>query len=329
MVTAADITLDIDLEAPGKRAGSYHVPHSSDAHPFGFRGPLGVVQGAPGPTLALIGGVHGDEYQGPTVISRLFHELDPATLTGRVLCLPALNFPAYDAAARCSPLDRGNMNRAFKTARQDLPTEAIAGWLETRILPQCSAAVDFHAGGKASVFAPVAMINCGEAEAAGNIALAEAFGLPLIWKMGAMNSTTSLNAAASRVGIPMMACELGGAGGTDRRTNAMAYAGSRGVLRHLEMIDGSDDAARPTPLMATLPGPDYVVTAPKAGLFEPKAEPEDHVEKGDLIGVIHDVVDLAQPPAPVYAPGSGVMVMRIWRSTVPFGARIAMLLKPE
>jgi predicted deacylase len=323
MVSAADIAVDIDLTAPGRRAGSYHVPHSSNANPFGFRGPIGVLQGTPGPTVTLIGGVHGDEYQGPTVISRLFHELDPRALTGRVICLPALNTPAFEAAARCSPLDDGNMNRAFKTARADLPTEAIAGWVEDVILPQSDAVVDFHAGGKASVFAPVSMINVDDTGA--NIALARAFGLPLIWQMGAMNSSTSVNAASARVGVPMMACELGGAGGSDRRTNQLAYDGAMGVLRHMGLIVGAPDAV--SPVLATLPDRDHVITAPRAGLFEPRVEPEDHVAIGDIIGIIHDLADLSQSPMEIRSRVTGIVVMRVWRGTVHFGERVAIVLK--
>lgn len=328
MVKSSDISCDIDLNAGGKRAGSYHAPHSSNEHPFGFRGPIAVIKGAHGPTLTLIGGVHGDEHQGPTVISRLFHELDPAVITGRILFLPALNYPAFEASARCSPLDNGNMNRAFKADRQDIPTEAIAGWVEDHILPQSDAVVDFHAGGKASVFAPVSMINCGETEHAANMALAQAFGLPLIWKMGAMNSTTSANAAASRVGVPMMACELGGAGGSDVETNRLAYQGALGVLQHLGMMV-SDVTRATTFTTATLPDTSHVITTPKAGLFEPRIEPGDQITAGDSVGIVHDIADLSQPPVPVTSPVSGIAVMRVWRGTVRFGERVVMVLRPE
>lgn len=328
MVKSTDISCDIDLNAPGKQAGSYHVPHSSNEHPFGFRGPIGVINGADGPTLTLIGGVHGDEYQGPTVVSRLFHELGPANLKGRILFLPALNYPAFEASARCSPLDNGNMNRAFKADRQDIPTEAVAGWVEDSILPQSDAVVDFHAGGKASIFVPVSMINCGEAERDANMALARAFGLPLIWKMGAMNSTPSVNAAASRVGVPMMACELGGAGGSDVNTNRLAYQGALGVLDHLGIM--ASQTAKPAAFTtATLPDKTYVITTPKAGLFEPRMEPGDTINTGDVVGIVHDIADLSQPPVPVVSSVSGIAVMRVWRGPVRFGERVVMVLRPE
>ncbi len=329
MVRSTDITCDIDLTCPGKQAGSYHVPHSSNEHPFGFRGPIGVMNGTPGPTLTLIGGVHGDEYQGPTVVSRLFHELDPATLAGRIIFLPALNVPAFQAGTRCSPLDNGNMNRAFKSDRQDIPTDAIAGWLEDSILPQSDAVLDFHAGGKASVFAAVTMINCGPGEAAANMALAKAFGLPLVWKMGAMNSSTSVNAAASRVGVAMMACELGGAGGSDVATNRLAYDGAMGVLAHLGMLAEPRPSKTTHLITATLPDKSHVILAPKAGLFEPRIEPGDRIGVNDVVGVLHDLADLGQAPIDITSPVAGIAVMRVWRGMVAFGERVVMVLRPE
>lgn len=285
------------------------------------------MNGSPGPTLTLIGGVHGDEYQGPTVISRLFHELDPAALKGRILFLPTLNTPAYEAAARCSPLDKGNMNRAFKSVRQDIPTEAIAGWVEDNILPVSNAVLDFHAGGKASIFANVSMINPDDTGA--NLALAKAFGLPLIWRMGAMNSTTSVNAAASRVGVPMMACELGGAGGSDVATNRLAFEGAMGVLGHLGMVADTPPGDEPAFVTATLPDTSYVITTPKAGLFEPRVEANETVRAGDVVGVLHDVTDLNQPPIPITSPVPGIVVMRVWRGNVRFGERVVMVLRPD
>jgi predicted deacylase len=329
MVTSRDITCDIPLDAPGRMSGSYHVPHSSNAHPFGFRGPIGVINGAPGKTLMLVGGVHGDEYPGPTVLSRLFHSLAPEQITGRVLFLPALNMPAFEDAARCSPLDGGNMNRAFRTHRPDGPTHAIAGWLEEALLPQSDAVIDFHAGGKASVFAPVTMINVGETEAEANLALARAFGLSLIWKMGVMNSATSLNAAASRVGVTMLACELGGAGGSDVATLRMGHDGVQGVMRHLGMIEGEEGDALPDPVITTLPDRSHIVCAPRAGLFDPAVEPGAAVAQGDLLGAVHDLSDLAQPPIRITASVPGIVVMRVWRPMVRFGERLVMLLRPD
>ncbi len=78
---------------------------------------MAVVGEGPGPTVLMIGGVHGDEYEEPIALSRLYRALDPAALAGRVIFLAALNAPAVREAARVSPLDNANLNRAFLATR--------------------------------------------------------------------------------------------------------------------------------------------------------------------------------------------------------------------
>lgn len=324
MVKSSDIFCDLDLKTTGRGSGSYFVPHSANGHPFGFRGPIGVINGAPGPTVTLVGGVHGDEYQGPIVISRLFHELSSHLIKGRIIFLPALNAPAFEAGTRCSPLDGGNMNRAFGTERTAQPTDAIAGWLEDTILTQSDAVIDFHAGGKTSVFAPVTMMN---SDTEDNLQLAHAFGLPIIWRLGPMNSSTSLNAAAQRAGVPMIACELGGAGGTDVVTNRLAYGGAMGVLQHLGMIERPEARPNTACVYVDLPARENTVRASRPGVFEPMVEPGAWVEEGEGLGMIRDVVDLGQPPVEVTTPVAGLVGMRVWRGVVSFGEALAIILR--
>lgn len=328
MVRSFDIHCDIEFETPGKAHGSFFVPHSCNAQPFGFRGPIAVLNGAPGPTLTLVGGVHGDEYQGPIVVSRLFHELDADRIKGRIIFLPALNFPAFEAATRCSPLDDGNMNRAFKAVSTGSPTNAVAGWFEETILPLSDAVIDYHAGGKASVFAPVSMMNAGIGEEGSNLELTRAFGLPLIWRLGPLNSSTSVNAAASEAGVPMMACELGGAGGSDVRTNHLAFSGTLGVLNHLGMLSAKVERPEPTFVFAELPDHDHIIRAPKDGVFEPIVEPGHTITVGQTLGVIRNIADFAEPPIEVKSGVSGILAMRLWHGLARMGERVSMILRP-
>ncbi len=61
-----------------------------------------------------------------------------------------------------------------------------------------------------------------------NLGLARAFGLPLIWQLGAHNDSRSVNSAAERARVAMIAAELGGGGGTSR-CNTAAPGGNRRV----------------------------------------------------------------------------------------------------
>ena len=112
------ITATIDLEAPGAQHGFLRLPYSRDDSAWGsVMIPIAVIRGAPGPTALLTGGNHGDEYEGPIALFDLARTLDPAVVTGAVIILPALNTPAFRAATRTSPIDRGNLNRSFPAAR--------------------------------------------------------------------------------------------------------------------------------------------------------------------------------------------------------------------
>jgi predicted deacylase len=153
--TPSRIRTTIALDVEGRRFGQYRIPYSDNTQPYGHVGPIAVLASGHGPTLVLTGGVHGDEYAGPVAIMRLAHELGLDKLNGRLILLPALNAPAVKAASRCSPLDGGNLNRAFPGDPDGGPTAMIAHWLETRVLPHCDGAIDFHSGGRASDNQPV------------------------------------------------------------------------------------------------------------------------------------------------------------------------------
>ena len=70
-------------------------------------------------------GNHGDEYEGEIALGRLIRRLDPARVRGEITILPMANVPAVMAARRRSPLDNGNLNRAFPGSPGGTPP---SGW---------------------------------------------------------------------------------------------------------------------------------------------------------------------------------------------------------
>ena len=59
---------------------------SLDGQPFGV--PLLAVRGGSGPTLVVLAGVHGDEFEGVAAIHELFRRLEPERLRGTLLGRP-------------------------------------------------------------------------------------------------------------------------------------------------------------------------------------------------------------------------------------------------
>jgi N-alpha-acetyl-L-2,4-diaminobutyrate deacetylase len=108
------ITATVDFDADGVQHGFLKLPHSHDGSAWGaIMIPITVAKRGAGPTALLTGANHGDEYEGPIALFDLSARLDAASITGRVILVPAMNYPAFRAARRTSPIDGGNMNRVF------------------------------------------------------------------------------------------------------------------------------------------------------------------------------------------------------------------------
>ena len=137
----------LDFERPGK--SFYQLSFIHDGDWASILVPLIVINGekGPGPGVAIFGGTHGNEFEGQVAALKLAHELDPSAMSGRVLLMPRLNPPACAAVTRESPLDRGNMNRAFPGKPDGTITYRIAHFVSTYIFPKASVVVDIHAGG--------------------------------------------------------------------------------------------------------------------------------------------------------------------------------------
>ncbi len=143
----------IDFDRPGK--STYEVAFHYDGAWANALVPMTVINGTAGPGRSVVcfGGTHGDEYEGQVAVWRLMRDLDPAELRGRVILLPRLNTPACIAGQRESPLDGGNLNRAFPGNPRGTITSRIANFVTTRIFPLVDVVLDIHAGGRGMEFA--------------------------------------------------------------------------------------------------------------------------------------------------------------------------------
>src|SRR5581483_4558531 len=136
---------NVDFDKAGKQTGFIMFPHSPDDDAWGVtRVPIAVVRNGSGPTVILGGGNHGDEYEGPIVISELIRDLDPGAVQGRLIMLPAQNVHAVFAGHRVSPVDGKNMNRTFPGSPTGTITEQISGYLCDEIFPRGDAFLDLH-----------------------------------------------------------------------------------------------------------------------------------------------------------------------------------------
>jgi N-alpha-acetyl-L-2,4-diaminobutyrate deacetylase len=311
MELRSKISTDVDFEADGAQHGHLTIPHSRNESPWGsILMPVSVFRNGSGPTVLLTGGNHGDEYEGPIALMKLIRSLDPAQLTGRVVVIPALNYPAVKAGTRLSPIDGGNMNRSFPGDRDGTVTQMIADFVQRFVLPLCDAVVDIHAGGRMMSFLPTSVIHrLPDAEQmARTVAAAKAFGAPNCLVLEELDAAGMLDTAVEEAGKVFVSTELGGGGTTTVETVRIACDGVHDVLVHLGVLAAAPKGSGLTRFLET--PDDAFMIADRAGILEVAVEPGQAVRAGTPVAYIHDIDAPVEAPAVYRSPIDGIVVHR-------------------
>lgn len=110
--------------------------------------PVWMVCGvSDGPTLVLTAGVHGCEYVGIMTLRRLFAQLSPAKIRGRVILLPLVNGEGfYIGSKQVVPSDGKNINRVFPPPEEGTPAQEVARTVVEQIYPEGDFLLDLHGG---------------------------------------------------------------------------------------------------------------------------------------------------------------------------------------
>jgi len=236
----------------------------------GSRRPVSLftVTGArPGPVLAAIGGVHGDEMEGPLTLSHLLAELDPEALAGTLIACPVANADAVAAYTRSSPGDGKNLARCFPGSLSGSTTEAIAALIAEHVIAPADCLVDLHSGGVA--LDSIAFAGYGDApHGVGRRAraMAEAFGAPVVWRHAPPMAPGRTLSVADARGIPAIYVEAGGGPYPPAEILALYRDGMRRLLAHLGMYA---DAAGPAPKSLHVVGAgdlDHAGMSPASGI---------------------------------------------------------------
>lgn len=308
----------LDFDQPGKQFGHLQVPYSHDLAGWAnMLVPVGCINNGPGPTVLIIGGNHGDEYQGQIAIWKLMRELDPELVSGRLLLVPSLNYPAAKAGTRLSPIDGMNMNRAFPGEPDGGVTSQLAHYLTTELFPLSDVVIDIHSGGRSMVFEPCAHMHLvsdlTQRRAMLNAMLA--WNTDFAFLYADIAGSGLLPVEAENQGKIVVTTELGGSEAIPASVHRIAQDGLRNVLIHLGVLKGKQETREslgkaPTVLTQALSRDDYLL-APESGVFEIKFDLGSRVSRGDVVGVIHHLERPDRQPLPIIANSDGyLMTMR-------------------
>ena len=274
----------------------------------------------PGPTLLVVAGVHGDEYEGMEAVRQVFAAIDPATMRGSFLGIPVANPLAYAARTRTTPanVDGLNLARVFPGDAGGTVTQRLAyhllGLVERNVCPG-DLFVDLHSGSADVAFAP--MVGFRGVNGDGRGASEEAarhFGIARLWCIP--DGPGPFNAETARRGIPTIGTETTGRAGCDPADVAAYVAGLHNLLAYLQIRDNSSAPIRfDGPACSTLE-----VISPGDGFYRTPVQLLDRVDRGAHLG---DIVDLdGDVVAEVFAPMAG----EVWASRATPAVRTGELI---
>ncbi|MBV9736313.1 MAG: N(2)-acetyl-L-2,4-diaminobutanoate deacetylase DoeB, partial [Acidisphaera sp.] len=244
---ASPIQPTVDFSAPGVQHGFLRLPYSRDDSAWGsVMIPIAVVANGEGPTALLTGANHGDEYEGPIALFELARTLAPDSVRGRVIIVPAMNYPAFRAGTRTSPIDRGNLNRSFPGRPDGTVTEKIADYFSRVLLPLADVVLDFHSGGRTLDFLPYAAAHelPDREQEARCFAAVEAFSAPWSMRMREIDAVGMYDTTAEAMGRVFVTTELGGGGTSRAATVAVAKRGVRNLLHHAGILAGAPERGK-------------------------------------------------------------------------------------
>ena len=305
----------VDFQKPGKQQGFLQVPYSHNLGGWAnVMIPITTVASGNGPTVLILGGNHGDEYQGQIAAMKLARELTPEMVTGRIILIPSLNFPAARAATRLSPLDGMNMNRAFPGEPEGSVTSQIAHFLTTVLFPLSDVVIDIHSGGRSMEFVPCSHMHLvsDPEQRRKMLAAMLAWNTDFCFLYADIAGTGLLPVEAENQGKLVVTTELGGGECIPASVHRIAQSGLRNVLIHVGALRGQEQTREslgkaPAILTQALNREDYLL-APESGIFEVCVDLGEHVKKGDTVGHIHHLERPDRQPETIVAQSNGYLV---------------------
>lgn len=277
--------------------------------------PVTVIHGIrPGPTITVLGGIHGDELTGASACTHLLSNaftdigksLDPNQMAGTLRIVPVVNLPGYRSKSRYFP-DGRDLNRNFPGDFKGSTTKRVAAQVWKHLLTDSDAIIDLHSAAKGRSNMPQIRVDL--AHAGSNI-LAKAFGIEIL--LDSKPPKGSLRKAANEQDIPAITYEGGGANLIDNTTVKVAIHGVMNILRSLRMVPGTPNRPR----FRMLASGSKWLRASEGGLLDMFVSSGSVMREGEVIATISD------PATPgltvdIVAPEDGLLV---GAATNPFTA---------
>jgi N-alpha-acetyl-L-2,4-diaminobutyrate deacetylase len=303
----------LDLDARGKQFGRLEVPRSTNTSGWSHLSvPIVTINGGAGPTVLVLGGVHGDEPEGQVAALNLVRETSPEDVNGRLIVIPCASPEASHANTRLWP-SGANFNRSFPGSADGPVDRQLADFITRFLIAEADIVIDMHSGGRSSLFGVWSEMHWVDdpeqrRQMVGGML---AWNTPMHFVYIDVAGTGLLVGEAEAQGKIVVATELGGGGHVLASTHRIAIDGLRNVLRHFGVLAGAEQSREELgldpPVIVRATDEDNYLFAPDAGHWETLVDVGDRVEPGQLVGRIHYIDRPDRASEPVTAAAGGVV----------------------
>ena len=331
--------LTVDITQTGKQHGHLILPLSKSTVQDGHAMlPVCVIRGSqPGPTVTLMAGVHGDEFEGPLTLQKLTKELTPEMIHGCLILIPCVNIAGIRRSKRRSPYDGKDIDTCFPGKATGSISERVAYELFERLIKPADLLLDLRSGGTTLTFAPLAAIRSRNGQRVRNAQSADstekrqllseaamtAFGAPFCLRMPASASHSCLQGAAESAGIPYVQAELGGGASATAETLSIAWVGCYNVLRQQGLL--KDELELRSSRIFEIRDNSFYVYATSEGILEFHVRLGANVYQGDPLASVISMGNTGSQPNVLNVPKNGALLAIRHAGPVKPGDLVAIL----
>lgn len=275
--------LDGEVKAGTRAKLGWHA--SNDVAGLQVDTPVLVAHGvSPGPVLCLTSAVHGDELNGIEIVRRVYHSIDPETLSGTLIGVPVVNLFGFQRASRYLP-DRRDLNRFFPgNPRGSLASRVAYSFFES-VIRHCDYLVDLHTGSFHRTNLPQLRADLSDPRI---LAMTKGFGAIAV--LHSNDRDRSLRSAATGAGIAAVTIEAGEPMRLQPEEVEQGVRAIESLMDSLGMISRFHLWVDPQPVFYE----SIWVRTSGSGILLASVEVGDRVEVGQTLGAVVDPVTNAR-----------------------------------
>lgn len=234
-----------------------------------------------GPTLLIMGGIHGDEVNGIEIARRLLFHNFTKPERGTIICIPVVNVMAFLNMSR-KFADGRDLNRSFPGNSKGSLASQVAYSLTTKILPYADFVVDLHTGSEQRFNYPQIRYDTTHKQ---NLELAKAFNAPFTL-LSSKAPKGSLRRVLNDSSTPTIIFEACKSQTIDEYVSQTGIRGVLNVMDYLNIRQNNDDETKEVSKTIFLHENRWI-RARNSGMFQPLVKNGSFVKKGELLAYIN------------------------------------------